>query len=159
MTRSRYASRSSALEEMLCFDLHAAARAMSRRYRPLLAHLGLTYPQYLVLVVLGADGPATLKELAGALRLDHATLTPMVRRMEDAGLVVRDSDPADGRLVRLSLTAAGQDAAATSEDIQCRLREDLGLGPEEMRALQQALRGVAESAEQAVRGDLDGVGA
>ena len=75
------------LDELFCFDLNAASRALTRRYRPLLKEYGLTYPQYLVLVVLGGAGPCVpIKEFAGTLRLDHATLTPMLQRMEEADL-------------------------------------------------------------------------
>lgn len=138
------------LDELFCFDLYAASRALTRRYRPLLKEYGLTYPQYLVLVVLGGAGPCPIKELAGTLRLDHATLTPMLRRMEEADLVARDRDPDDARVVRLALTERAARIHAAFDQIQCRIGEDLGLAPEEARRLQLMLRDVATSVERAL---------
>lgn len=150
MSRTRYVHPSSALEDLLCFDLYAASRAMTRRYRPLLADLGLTYPQYLVVVALGATGPASIKELAGTLRLDHATLTPLLQRMESAGLLTRERDPADRRSVQLALTEQGQAAYRASEDVQCTMSEDFGLTAEQQRELQLTLRKVTASIERAL---------
>lgn len=150
MSRTRYVHPSAALDDLLCFDLYAASRAMTRRYRPLLAELGLTYPQYLVVVALGATGPASIKQLAGTLRLDHATLTPLLQRMESAGLLTRERDPADRRSVLLGLTEQGQDAFAATEAVQCTISEDFGLTPEQQRDLQMTLRHVTASIEGAL---------
>lgn len=150
MSRTRYVHPSAALDELLCFDLYAASRAMTRRYRPLLAELGLTYPQYLVVVALGATGPASIKQLAGTLRLDHATLTPLLQRMESAGLLMRERDPADRRSVQLGLTQQGRDAYLATDDVQCTIREDLGLTAEQMRDLQVTLQNVTASIERAL---------
>lgn len=150
MSRTRYVHPSAALDELLCFDLYAASRAMTRRYRPLLSELGLTYPQYLVVVALGATGPASIKQLAGTLRLDHATLTPLLQRMESAGLLTRERDPADRRSVLLGLTEQGQDAYVATEDVQCTISEDFGLTAEQQRDLQVTLRNVTASIERAL---------
>lgn len=150
MSRTRYVHPSSALDELLCFDLYAASRAMTRRYRPLLADLGLTYPQYLVVVALGANGPASIKQLAGTLRLDHATLTPLLQRMESAGLLTRERDPADRRSVQLGLTEQGQAAYEATEDVRCTISRDFGLTTEQQRDLQMTLRNVTASIEQAL---------
>lgn len=150
MARARHIAHTDVLDELLCFDLYAASRALTRRYRPLLEEYGLTYPQYLVLVVLGGDGPSSFKELAGTLRLDHATLTPMLRRMEGAGLVSRERDPDDARVVRLALTEHGARVCVASKRIQYRISTDLGLVPEEARRLQLLLRDVATSVERAL---------
>lgn len=150
MARTRHTSESDVLDELLCFDLYAASRALTRRYRPLLEEHGLTYPQYLVLVVLGGTGPSSIKVLAGTLRLDHATLTPMLRRMEEAGLLSRDRDPHDARVVQLALTEHATRIHAAFGQIQCRIREDLGLTPDEARRLQLMLRDVATSVERAL---------
>src|SRR4051812_33183077 len=91
------------LDELLCFDLYAVSRAVTAAYRPILGELGLTYPQYLVLVVLWAREQVPIKELAAALRLDHATLTPLLRRMADAGLLARTRSTTDERSVTVSL--------------------------------------------------------
>jgi len=150
MAWTRHTSDSDVLDNLFCFDLYAASRALTRRYRPLLAEHGLTYSQYLVLVVLGGAGPSSIKELAGTLRLDHATLTPILRRMEEAGLLTRDRDPGDARVVRLALTEDAVRIHAAFEAIQCRISEDLGLAPEAARRLQLMLRDVATSVERAL---------
>ncbi|WP_192796560.1 MarR family winged helix-turn-helix transcriptional regulator [Serinicoccus kebangsaanensis] len=139
------------LEELLCFDLYAASRAMTRRYRPLLERHGLTYPQYLVVVVLGGRGPLSIKELASLLHLDHGTLTPILRRLEGSDVIRRGPAPGDGRSWVLELTAAGQAIFEDSDRVQCRLLEVLGLSADEVRELQLQLRRVASSldAEQA----------
>lgn len=150
MARTRHTSESDVLDELFCFDLYAASRALTRRYRPLLAEHGLTYPQYLVLVVLGGAGPSSIKELAGTLRLDHATLTPMLRRLEEVGLLARDRDPDDARVVRLALTEHAVRIHAAFDQIQCRISKDLGLAPEEVRHLQLMLRSVSTSVDRAL---------
>lgn len=141
------------LDELVCFDLYAASRAMTRRYRPLLEEHGLTYPQYLVVVMLGGAGPSSIKQLASTLRLDHATLTPLLRRMEDARLLRRDRDPADGRSYVLDLTERGREVHAAADAVQCRIVEDLGLSPDEVRELQTTLRRVTASMDRAVLAD------
>ncbi|MDQ3106139.1 MAG: MarR family transcriptional regulator [Actinomycetota bacterium] len=151
MMRTRHTLESDVLDELLCFDLYAASRALTRRYRPLLEEHGLTYPQYLVLVVLGGAGPSSIKELVGTLRLDHATLTPILRRMEKAGLLARDRDLDDARVVRLALTEHGTRVHAVTETVKCRISADLGLTPDEAHRLQLALRDVATSAERALK--------
>ena len=138
------------LEELLCFDLYAASRAMTRRYRPLLERHGLTYPQYLVVVVLGGTGPRSIKDLATTLRLDHATLTPLLRRLEESGLVSRRRDPEDGRSFLLELTDRGREVHAATDDVQCRINDDLTLSTERVRELQAALRAVADAMEHAL---------
>lgn len=133
------------LDELLCFDLYAASRAMTRRYRPLLETYGLTYPQYLVIVVLGGAGPSSIKQLARTLRLEHATLTPLLRRMEEADLVHRHRDPADGRSFLLDLTDHGREVHGHAGEVQCQITEDLGLAPDQARELQLSLRRVVDS--------------
>lgn len=88
--------------------------------------------------------------LAGTLRLDHATLTPTLRRMEEAGLLARDRDPDDARVVRLALTEDAVRIHAAFEAIQCQISEDLGLAREAARRLQLLLREVATSVERAL---------
>ena len=78
------------LDDQLCFALYAAQRAVTAAYRPLLDELGLTYPQYLVLLVLWERGETTVKDLASALRLDYGTMSPLLKRLEAAGLVRRE---------------------------------------------------------------------
>ena len=101
-----------ALDHQLCFALYAASLAMTKTYKPLLAPLGLTYPQYLALLVLweadGAGDGLTVSQLGGRLTLDSGTLTPLLKRLDSLGLVQRRRDNRDERRVRLHLTTAGR---------------------------------------------------
>ena len=128
------------LSEQLCFDLYAASRAVTSAYRPALRELGLTYPQYLVLIVLWEQETCTVRELADALRLDHGTLTPLLRRMEVAGFIARRRDNADERFVEISLTAKGEALRAHAERIQCDMKEAMGLDADEFSKLQATLQ-------------------
>lgn len=104
------------LDKQLCFALYAASRAVTQLYRPLLDELGLTYPQYLVMLVLWERDGATIGELASALELDHGTLSPLLKRLEAAALVQRRRRADDERVVQVALTQAGralQNRAAT----------------------------------------------
>jgi DNA-binding MarR family transcriptional regulator len=141
------------LDELVCFDLYVASRAMTRRYRPLLDRHGITYPQYLVVLQLGGRGASTIKDVAEALRLDHATLTPLIRRMETHGLVERRTDPADRRSVLLSLSAQGRRVHAEADAVQCTISDDLGLSPDEARELQGVLRRIEVSMDAALAAD------
>lgn len=95
------------LDNQLCFGLYAAANAIVRAYRPLLAELGVTYPQYLVLMALWEDDRQTVSELGRCLMLDSGTLTPLLKRMEAAGLLDRRRRTSDEREVEIALTGHG----------------------------------------------------
>ena len=95
-------------DEMVCFSLYSAARATTQAYRALLAPWGLTYPQYLVLAILWHEGDQTIGSLGEAMQLDSGTLSPLVRRLEQADLVVRVRRTDDERVVSVSLTPEGQ---------------------------------------------------
>ncbi len=116
------------LNNQLCFALYAATNAITRAYRAPLAQLGLTYPQYLVLLVLWEPdrNAHTVKGLADALQLDSSTLTPLLKRLEGAGFVTRERQADDERVVQISLTAAGRalrtPVAAVQQDVACRTR-------------------------------------
>ncbi len=97
-----------ALDELLCFSLYSASHAFNQLYRPVLDEIGLTYPQYLVLVVLWAEDDRTVKALGHALHLDSSTLTPLLKRLEAAGYVTRNRNPADERQVCVRLTQEGK---------------------------------------------------
>jgi DNA-binding MarR family transcriptional regulator len=96
------------LNEFLCFTIYSAGLALNQLYRPLLEEIGLTYPQYLVMVALWAKDDQIVKELGGALYLDSSTLTPLIKRLEAAGFVSRQRDMKDERQVRISLTEQGR---------------------------------------------------
>jgi DNA-binding MarR family transcriptional regulator len=113
------------LENQLCFGLYAAAHAMNRAYRVSLGPLGLTYPQYLTLLALWEEDRQSVSELGQRLRLDSGTLTPVLKRLESAGLVSRSRSRADEREVEIALTERGRslrlDALGVRHDIVCRL--------------------------------------
>src|SRR5919109_1547845 len=105
------------LDQQICFSLNAASRAFGGVYRVVLKDLGLTYPQYLVMLVLWEHGDLPVKKLGERLRLDSGTLSPLLKRLETAGLVRRERSAEDERSVTIHLTLAGEDrrAAAASE--------------------------------------------
>lgn len=128
------------LADQLCFDLYAASRAVTAAYRPVLTELGLTYPQYLVLIVLWERESCTVRDIADTLRLDHGTLTPLLRRMEQSGLVARRRDHDDERFVVVSLAAQGAALRIHATRIHCDMKDALALGEQEFAELQDTLR-------------------
>ena len=106
-----------ALDRQLCFALYAASLAMTKAYKPLLDPLGLTYPQYLVMLVLWEGDDLTVSQLGQRLTLDSGTLTPLLKRLEALGLLQRQRDPADERRVRLQLSPAGRRLQAQARSV------------------------------------------
>ncbi|MFF7184861.1 MarR family winged helix-turn-helix transcriptional regulator [Streptomyces sp. NPDC008222] len=137
------------LDEQLCFALYAAQRAVTAAYRPLLEELGLTYPQYLVLLVLWERGQTTVKELAGALRLDYGTVSPLLKRLQSAGLVRRERSARDERSVLVALTGRGEQLRERAESVPGALLAASGLGDPDVVRLREELWRLAESAEGA----------
>lgn len=109
------------LDQQLCFPLYAASNLITRLYRPLLAEIGLTYPQYLVMLVLWESAPQSVGALGERLHLDSGTLTPLLKRMEAAGLVDRKRDSGDERRVLIALTPKGADLREAALTIPGRL--------------------------------------
>ncbi len=144
------------LDELLCFDLYAASRAVTAFYRPLLDELGLTYPQYLVLVALPAEGAVPVKQIGHDLELDHGTLTPLLRRMEQAGLLTRRRSTVDERQVEVALTPDGRRLRLRFDDVQCRVGEAVGLDDQEFRALQASLVRLTRAVRRAADASADG---
>ncbi|WP_088071766.1 MarR family winged helix-turn-helix transcriptional regulator [Gottfriedia luciferensis] len=97
------------LENQLCFSIYACSREITKLYRPMLDEIGITYPQYLTLLVLWEKDHQTVKELGETLFLDSGTLTPMLKRMESFGLIIRKRDVNDERKVFIQLTDEGKD--------------------------------------------------
>ena len=97
-----------ALDNQFCFALYSASHAVTKTYKPLLDQLGLTYPQYLVMLVLWEHDGILVKDIGARLFLDSGTLTPLLKRLESNGLVERKRDPHDERQVRISLSPAGR---------------------------------------------------
>ncbi|MGY9045905.1 hypothetical protein P775_02345 [Puniceibacterium antarcticum] len=128
------------LEHMLCYDLYAANHAFGRIYKPLLAPLGLTYPQYLAMLTLWAAAPLSVGEIGRRLGLDSNTLTPMLKRLEGMGLVQRRRDGADERRVSVDLTEAGRAQEAQAAHVPGCAAAATGLSMAELLALQLQLR-------------------
>lgn len=123
------------LSEQLCFSIYSAAHAVTRTYRPLLKELGLTYPQYLVMLVLWEEEDRTVKELGERLYLDSGTLTPLLKRLEALGLVTRARDTSDERQVRIRLTPQGRALRAKAECIPQELAAASGLSLADIQKL------------------------
>ena len=117
------------LDNQLCFALYDASRAVVRSYAPLLAELGLTYPQYVTMLVLWErpDAPVSVGELGVRLHLDSGTLTPLLKRLEHVGLVTRRRDPADERRVLIELTDDGVALRERAASVPVRLFPRYGL--------------------------------
>lgn len=131
------------LDDQLCFALYAASRSVTQRYRPLLDELGLTYPQYLVLLVLWQHGTVAVKDIGAALQLDYGTLTPLVKRLEASGLVRRTRSTADERTVQVSLTDEGAALRARAEQVPAAIGAAMGLAPDEFDQAKRLLRQLA----------------
>jgi DNA-binding MarR family transcriptional regulator len=114
------------LERQICFPLYAASRLLTRLYQPLLEPLGLTYPQYIVLMILWEDAPCTVSHIGERAQLASNTLTPLLKRLEESGLVLRQRSSADERVVDISLTPAGRALRAKCAGIPHQLFERLG---------------------------------
>lgn len=139
------------LDQQLCFALYNASRAVIRAYAPLLEPLGLTYPQYLVMLILWEEKAASVKALGERLALDSGTLTPLLKRLEQRGLVTRRRDTADERVVRIELTAAGQKLRTKARSIPTQLACRTGFDLAEERDLARLVRLREELAALAAR--------
>ncbi len=124
-----------ALGNQLCFAFYSVSHAFSRAYRQFLDPLGLTYPQYVVLLVLWEQDDLTVKEIGDRLFLDSGTLTPLLKRLEAAGHIRRTRDKKDERQVRISLTEAGHSLREKAEEIPKQVGCVLGLSFDEVRTL------------------------
>ncbi|MDO7895507.1 MarR family winged helix-turn-helix transcriptional regulator [Pseudomonas citrulli] len=132
------------LDSQLCFKLYAASRAVIRGYKPMLDQLGLTYPQYLVMLVLwewqeNAPQYPTVKALGERLALDSGTLTPLLKRLEQLALVQRQRSPRDEREVHLSLTQAGGALREQVAPLKARLLCDSGIDLDRLGELRDGL--------------------
>jgi MarR family transcriptional regulator, organic hydroperoxide resistance regulator len=128
------------LDNQLCFPIYAAARAMMQAYQPLLNKLGLTYPQYLVLMVLWEQDGLSVKEVGERLYLDSGTLTPLLKRLEEAGLVTRDRASHDERVVEVCLTADGKRLRKRAEEIPQEILCRIGVPVEKAVRLREDFR-------------------
>lgn len=135
------------LKRQLCFALYAASNRVTRLARPALEALGLTYPQYLVLLVLWENAPCTVGEIGQALMLDSGTLTPLLKRMEANGLLTRTRDPADERCVRIALSPQGRALKRRAMQIPAGMRCQIALPPDELESLREQLHTLLQAIE------------
>ena len=136
------------LEQQVCFTLAVAAREVVSLYRPLLEPLGLTHPQYLVMVTLwDIQEPMSIKRLSGLLKLEAPTLSPLLKRLELAGLVERQRDPADERSLQVSLTDQGRALRARAVGVPAAIIQRLGMSLDELEKLQDVLAEVIDHAK------------
>lgn len=139
-----------ALDNQLCFRLYAATRAVTKQYSVLLEGTGLTYPQYLVMLVLWeAAGPITVGALGGRLRLDSGTLTPVLKRLEGAGLVTRSRDAEDERRVLVALTPDGWAMRDRVAEVPARLQDAVAMPDEAALTLRAQLDELLEHLDRA----------
>ena len=143
------------LDQHVCFALYSASGFVTGLYRPLLEPLGLTYPQYLVMLVLWEKSPRSVGDISAALALEPATLTPVLKRLEANGLVTRKRDPRDERRVLVEPTADGQALKARAADVPYAMLCQLPLEEGELRQLHGILNRIAGSAS-APRQSTDG---
>jgi MarR family transcriptional regulator, organic hydroperoxide resistance regulator len=125
------------LDDLVCFAVYSAGHAFNRVYKPLLDELGLTYPQYLVMVSLWDKDDQTVGELGELLFLESSTLTPLLKRLETVGYLTRSRDPSDERQVRIRLTNAGRALQKRARDIPRCILEATGLSIADLRRLQR----------------------
>jgi DNA-binding MarR family transcriptional regulator len=136
------------LDNQLCFSLYSTSIAINRTYKPMLDAMGITYPQYLVLSALGEEEEMTIGAIADRLALESSTITPPVKRLEQAGLVQRQRSKIDERLVHVSLTEAGRALLLQSNCLGETLVRRSGMTLEQVQVLNQQVR--------ALRGALTG---
>ena len=115
------------LDRQVCFALAAASRSVIGIYRPILEPMGLTHPQYLVMLALWESSPRTAGDIASALYLEPATLSPLLKRLEAAGYITRQRNPEDERALAVRLTPAGQELRSQAERVPGQVVERLGL--------------------------------
>jgi DNA-binding MarR family transcriptional regulator len=139
-----------ALDRQVCFALSIAARTVVAVYRPVLEPLGLTHPQYLVMLSLWQHGSLSVKRLSGLLQLDPGTLSPLLKRLEGAGLLRRERDPDDQRNLALTLTDEGRALRERAERVPGGIVERLGMSPDELADLHASLTRVIAASQRAL---------
>lgn len=137
------------LEHQLCFALSVASRSVVGAYKPVLEALGLTHPQYLVMLALWEQSPRSVRSLGGALAMEPATLSPMLKRLESAGLVARNRAPGDDRALAVGLTEAGRTLREKAAEVPGTMMGRLELGREQVTELNETLRRLIAAAQAA----------
>ena len=133
------------LERQICYAMHTTVRAFDGVYRELLSEHGLSYPQYIALMTVGEHGPVTVGRLGELMHLDSGTLSPLLKRMEGAGLVGRARDPEDERRVVVSLTTAGRTRLDALGDLPGRVADRSGLSRQQLVELHRTLSQITDN--------------
>ncbi|MFE9436868.1 MarR family winged helix-turn-helix transcriptional regulator [Streptomyces sp. NPDC006640] len=144
------------LDQQICFSLNAASRAFGGVYRVILKDLGLTYPQYLVMLVLWEHGELPVKRLGEHLRLDSGTLSPLLKRLEAAGLALRERSTRDERSVQVRLTEEGGALRERAVSVPRRIAAATGADLEEIRELRDRLDRLTAALDRAARSETPG---
>lgn len=127
------------LDQQMCFALYSTSLAMTKLYKPLLSELGLTYPQYLVMLVLWQNDGVSVSALRERLYLDYGTLTPLIKRLETQNLLTRRRSPEDERQVLVLLTDKGRDLRKRASDVPAQVASASGCSLEELEGLKNQL--------------------
>ena len=130
------------LENQLCFPLYVCAKEVVRRYKPLLDGLGLTYTQYIAMMALWERRSLSVKELGGILYLDSGTLTPLLKKLEEKGYVLRSRSPEDERVLDVSLTPEGEALKEKARSVPESMMSCLRIPPEDAAELARILRSI-----------------
>jgi DNA-binding MarR family transcriptional regulator len=138
-----------ALERQVCFALSIASRSVLAVYRPLLEPMGLTHPQYLVMLALWGQSPLSVKEIGRLLALDSATLSPLLKRLESSGYLTRDRSASDERQLEVTLTETGRRLRKRAEKIPPAVVARLGVEVTELESLHAALTRIIGAARAA----------
>lgn len=133
------------LDQALCFAIYSAGLAFNRLYKPILDEMGLTYPQYLVMMALWERDGQGVGELGDQLFLESNTLTPLIKRLEAAGFVKRARDTEDERQVRVSLTAKGRDLVKDASCVPGQVLEATGMSVEQLGRLRNSVAGLRDN--------------
>ncbi len=133
------------LEQQLCFAIYSASHAFTRFYKPLLAELGVTYPQYLALLILWEEDGISVTAIGDRLLLDSGTLTPVLKRLEALGLVSRSRSTADERQVLIRLTERGQALRRVAEGFGPKILDASGCSAQDLDTLRRTLLGLRDS--------------
>jgi DNA-binding MarR family transcriptional regulator len=144
------------LDQQLCFALYRAHLAVNRSYKPMLDEMGITYPQYLVLNVLGEADGRSIGAIAARLSLEPSTITPAVKRMEQAGLLRRARSPRDDRQLEISLTDAGRNLLSRSRCLGESLLDQCGLDMPGLADLNRQVQNLTAALDTARRDDPTG---
>ena len=136
------------LEQQICYAMHTTVRAFDAVYRALLSEHGLSYPQYIALMTVGEHGPLTVGRLGELMHLDSGTLSPLLKRMEAAGLVGRSRDPDDERRVLVSVTQTGRDRLGALGDVPRQIAVRSGLSRDQLVDLRRTLQSVTAALQE-----------